>query len=328
MKALDRHFPHVGNTPLVYLPMLSPREDIKIFAKIESENPTGSHKDRLVSHILKKTKELGLLDGVRTLVEASSGNTAASVAYMAKQHGLESIIFVPASTSKDKTDIAEKYGAKIIHVSENFPYSGCTDYMDASKKYAENTTNCYLINQYNSPWNTDAHYHGLGREIAAHFTDNVDVFVSVASTGGTISGVGRYLKEINPDVRIILADPVGSIYHQAFQGKRNPALQKSAIEGAGKSSLTKNIDFSVIDEARLFTDREAFDMAQTLAQKYGMSVGGTGGANALIASQLAHEMNSAATIVTIFPDSGKKYASQFSDPEWIEKLGNHSPITA
>lgn len=310
----------IGNTPLVHIPQLSPREDVKVYAKLESYNPTGSHKDRIAFHILNHANETGKLEDVKTLVEASSGSTSSSVAFMAYHLGMGSVLFVPAQTSKEKMSLARSFGATVVPVSKDQPFEECTDYMQAKKKFVADNPSCFDLNQYKSPWNSDAHYRGLGREITDHFADTVDFFVTVGSTGGTISGVGKRLKEINSKVQIVLGDPVGSIYYPTYYNQTDYKLQKSAIQGAGKDSMPDAMNLLIVDRVERFTDREAFDMTQKIAKEFGLVIGGTAGANALIAQRIAHEQKSPATIVTIFPDSGFKYHSQFSNKDWQDNL--------
>ncbi len=314
----------VGNTPFRHLPSLSPQghSNIKIFAKLESENPTGSIKDRIAEYILGKAHSEGALDKITTIVEASSGNTAASVAFFAARRGLKSVIFVPEKTSREKVELTEKFGAKVIRVSLD------RDYMQAARDFSSSDGCYYLMDQYENPWNREAHYKGIGQEIIENMRQEpVHAFVAAGSTGGTISGVGALLKAINTDTQIILADPRSSVLYDKFYKLKdgaNVSAKDTALEGVGKRRVPGNMIFSVVDRVIKFSDKDAVDMIFKLTEYENLSIGLSSGANALVASMVANEYaqegQDVINIVTVFPDAGWKYESKLSDQQWLNQL--------
>lgn len=327
MKPTQKAYEIYNYSPLVLLESISnKKKGVYVYAKLEYYSPTGSIKDRIIRHFFERTRNTGILSGIETIVEASSGNTASSLAFFAGQNGYKSVLFVPEKTSIEKVNLAKFYGGHVIRVSKKEPYKGVSNYMDAAKIYSKEQKDRYFLNQYDSSWNTEAHQNGIGQELAIHFKEGKLYFISVASTGGTISGIGRRLKQENPNTKIILADPPSSYLSKAFKyaktGSRTIHTQelKSAIEGAGKERATNNIDFNIIDQVIEFKDKDAFFMVRHLLKDEGLFVGGTSGANAFIAKKIADKIDGPANIVTVFPDSGERYISKFSDPKWVNSL--------
>lgn len=324
----------VGNTTLSHIRCLSPEEhpNIKIFAKQEKENPTGSVKDRIAEAMVLGVLENDTEKKITTIVEASSGNTASSVALYAKIHGFKARIYIPYITSCEKEELTKSLGAEVIRgkKGENYMQNAC-DFVEANSETA------VLLNQYDNPLNAQSHYETLGKEIIEDMRGKpIHAFISVGSTGGTISGVGKKLKEHNPNTRVILADPYYSVlydeYHKykgnegkAIWGEDNPCNGESAIEGVGKKIVPGNMDFSVIDQVEKFGDCEALEYYYHLQKHENMSVGGSSAANALIAKKIAeeymdHSKDEEINIVTIFPDGGEKYKSKYENKEWLDQI--------
>jgi cystathionine beta-synthase len=280
-------------------------------------NPTGSYKDRIIAYMVQKSIEAGKIDENTTLVEGSSGNTGASVSMIASGMGLKSKVYVPDKCSDEKVAIIRSYGAEVTVIPA--PES----YEDAAAKKAQENESFYHIDQYNNPLNPEAHYMTLGKEIWDDMKGDIDVFVATASTGGAISGTGRRLKENNPNIKVILADPEGSIYKPYFDGKEDYMSYKKPfkVEGAGKGAIVEAMDFNILDEAMSFNDENAIAMVLRLAHDEGLMVGGSSGGNVWAALEVAKRMEAPAKIVTVIPDSGFKYLSKMFNPNWIKEIG-------
>lgn len=304
----------IGNTPLIEIE--SPNPKVKILAKLEMLNPTASIKDRIAKYIIEKAKEEGLITDNTHVYEASSGNTGASIAMLCALYNLKCSIFVPEKTSIEKINMIKSYGAQIeiIKTQSNQKYE------DAARLAAEKDPNAYFVDQYNNPWNLEAHYHTTAKEIWQQTEGNIDYIVATSSTGGTLCGIAKYLKEQNLKVKSVLADPVGSIYQDFFLNKKN--YQDSAkpylVEGAGKHYIVDVIDFSLIDDAISFSDQQAFNTAISLCNNAGLCVGGSSGGNIYASYQLAKKLQTPTTIVTLCPDSGLKYLSKFYNSKWLK----------
>ena len=307
----------IGNTPMVHLKTLDPKPGVEIYAKLEFVNPTGSYKDRIIQYMIQKGLDAGKINKNTTLVEGSSGNTGASVAMVASSMGLKSIVFVPDKCSDEKISIIRSYGAEVIVIPA--PES----YEDAAANKASENENFYHINQYNSQLNPEAHYMTLGKEIVDDMNGKIDAFVAAGSTGGTISGVAKRLKENDPNTKIILADPEGSINKPYFEGKEDYMSYKKSfeVEGAGKTKIVKTMDFDILDEAISFNDENAIEMVLRLARDEGLMVGGSAGGNVWAALEVAKKMEAPAKIVTVIPDSGFKYLSKMFNPAWLKEKG-------
>lgn len=307
----------IGNTPMVHLKTLDPKPGVEIHAKLEFMNPTGSYKDRIIKYMVQKDIEAGKINKNTTLVEGSSGNTGASVSMIASSMGLKSIVYVPDKCSDEKIAIIKSYGAEVgvIPASES--------YEDAAAEKAKENKDFYHINQYNNLLNPEAHYMTIGKEIWDDMNGKIDVFVATASTGGAISGIGRRLKENDPNVKIILADPEGSIYKPYFDGKEDYLSYKKPfkVEGAGKGILVDAMNFEILDDAISFNDENAIGMVHRLAREEGLMVGGSAGGNVWAALEIAKRMEAPAKIVTVIPDSGFKYLSKIFNSKWLKEVG-------
>jgi cystathionine beta-synthase/cysteine synthase A len=312
----------IGNTPMVHLKTLDPKPGVEIYAKLEFMNPTGSIKDRIIAYMVQKGVDAGKINNNTTLVEGSSGNTGASVAMVASSMGLKSILYVPDKCSDEKIAIIKSYGADVI-VKPESPVTPEEEYGRAAGIRAGNDSNCYHIDQYNSQLNPEAHYMTLGKEIWENMNGKIDAFVATGSTGGTISGVAKRLKENDPNIKIVLADPEGSVYRHYFEGKEDYKSYKKSfeVEGAGKGSLCATMNFDILDEAVSFTDEKAIGMVLRLARQEGLMVGGSSGGNVWVALEVAKRMEAPAKIVTVLPDSGFKYLSKIFNPQWLNEKG-------
>jgi cystathionine beta-synthase/cysteine synthase A len=312
----------IGNTPLVELTKLSPRKDIRILVKLEFLNPGFSIKDRIVRHIIRDAEERGELKPGGTIVENTSGNTGAATAMIGALKGYKVILTMPDKVSLEKQNSLKAYGAEVrIYPTAAAP--GAADhYVQAARDIAKEL-NAFMLNQYDNKKNPEAHYLTTGPEIWEQCGGIVDYYVASGSTGGTVSGVGKYLKEQNPDVKVVMPDPFGSIYYDYWKSRtiNEEAIGSYFVEGVGEDHLAKAIDFDVIDEVLQFNDQQAFTAARRLAQEEGILGGGTGGANLWGALQIANRLDKPATIITVIPDSGIKYLSKLYNDEWMHEKG-------
>ena len=311
----------IGNTPLVKLEKMSPNPKVEIWVKLEFFNPTGSIKDRIIKHIIEDAEKTGQLKPGETIVENTSGNTGASVAMIAALKGYKAILTMPEKVSKEKQKTLTAFGAKIFLAPTNAPPDDPQHYVNLAKKIAKETPNSFRVNQYDNLKNTEAHYLSTGPEIWKQTKGKVTHFVAAGSTGGTISGTGKYLKEQNKKIKVIMPDPVGSLYYHYFKTGNLPkdASCSYEVEGVGEDHIARAMDFSVVDDMYQFTDQDAFSMARHLAREEGIFGGGTGGANVWAAIKLAKTLKRKAVIVTIIPDNGIRYLSKFYDDEWMIK---------
>jgi cystathionine beta-synthase len=311
----------IGNTPLVQVQHLTAHiPHITLLLKLEFFNPGASIKDRIVKYIIDDAEQRGLLKPGGTIIENTSGNTGAAAAMLAATRGYKCILTMPDKVSKEKQNALKAFGAQTIVCPTSAPAHSPEHYVNVAKRLAEETPNSFRIDQYDTKKNPEAHYLTTGPEIWEQCRGEVDYFVASASTGGTISGVGRYLKERKPSVKVIMPDPVGSIYYDYFYKGTfpNDAVCNYQLEGIGEDHLAKAIDFKIIDEVVPVSDEDAFHYARILARKEGVLGGGSSGANVWAAMRLAETLQEPATIVTVIPDSGLKYLSKFFDNTWMK----------
>jgi cystathionine beta-synthase len=312
----------IGNTPLVQLTKMSPSKYVTILAKCEFMNPSGSIKDRIVSYIVKDAEQRGLLKPGGTIVENTSGNTGAAVAMLAAIKGYKAILTMPDKVSQEKQNALKAFGAKIIVTPTSAAPDSAEHYVNVAKRIAAETANSFRIDQYDNLKNAQAHYYTTGPEIWQQTQGQCDIFIASASTGGTVSGIGRFLKEKNPNIKVIMPDPKGSIYYDYFKTGTIPESGHCTyfVEGVGEDHLAKAMDFSVLDDVIPFTDKDAFFTARRLAKEEGILAGGSAGANIWAALKVAAELdNKPTTIVTILPDGGIKYLSKIYNDEWMKE---------
>ncbi len=310
----------IGNTAFVELVKLVPSKQVRIFVKCEFTNPSGSIKDRIVAHIVQQAEQSGQLKPGGTIVENTSGNTGAAIAMLAAIKGYRAILTMPDKVSLEKQNALRAYGAEIIVTPTSAAPDSPKHYVNVAKRIAAETPNSFRIDQYDNPKNPEAHYLTTGPEIWRQSKGEIDIFIASGSTGGTVSGVGRFLKEKNPAIQVIMPDPIGSIYYEYFKTGKIAAAGNCSyfVEGVGEDHLAKAMDFSVLDDIIPFTDKDAFLTARRLAQQEGLLVGGSSGANVWAALKIAAQLKQAANIVTILPDSGIKYLSKIYNDDWMQ----------
>lgn len=311
----------IGNTPLLKLEKIIPNKLVTLLVKCEFANPSGSVKDRIVDYIITDAEQKGLLKPGGTIVENTSGNTGAAIALLAAVKGYRAILTMPDKVSIEKQNTLRAYGAEIVVTPTTAAPDSPEHYVNVAKRIAAETPNSFRLDQYDNPKNPEAHYVTTAPEIWQQTQGKVDIFIASGSTGGTVSGIGRFLKEKNPAIKVMMPDPMGSIYYEYFKTGKIPQGGNCnyLVEGVGEDHIAKALDFSVLDEIIPFTDKDAFLMARRLSTEEGLLVGGSSGANVWAALKLAAELTEPATIVTILPDSGIKYLSKIYNDAWMKK---------
>ena len=302
----------IGNTPLVQLEKLFSDSGVQVFAKLEFFNPSGSIKDRIVAHIVDAAERSGELVSGGTIVENTSGNTGAAIAMIAAIKGYRAILTMPDKVSAEKQAALKAFGAEIVVCPSDAPPDCAEHYVQRARAIAGSTPNAFMVNQYDNPLNTDAHYHTTGPEIWRQMDGEIDYFVASGSTGGTVSGIGRFLKQQDPNIKVVMPDPVGSVYYTYFRtGRVDPSeIAAYEVEGIGEDHIAKCMDFSVVDEMMQFSDADAFEMTRKLAKVEGILAGGSSGANLFGCQQIVERLDRPVRIATVIPDTGLKYLSK------------------
>jgi cysteine synthase len=311
----------IGNTPLIDLSHLaSPKvAGVRVFGKAEFLNPGFSIKDRIVRNILDTAEADGELRPGMTVVAASSGNTGAATAMMCAMRGYKCIITTNRKCSAEKQNSIKAYGAELLVTPDGVPITSPDHYMNVPRTLiAENPEMYFDIDQYDNLKNPEGHYKSLGPEIMSQTRGTVTHFLAGGSTGGTISGVGRYLKERKPDVQLIMPDPVGSIFKEAYEsGGSHGKPKKFLVEGVGKDTIPGALDLKLVDGVVEVRDEDAFRMCHQLARCEGLLVGGSAGLNMHAAIELANSVEEPACIVTVLCDTGIKYLTKVYNPEYL-----------
>jgi cystathionine beta-synthase len=315
----------VGNTPLVKLNRVAKGLTGNFYAKVEAFNPGHSSKDRIAIHIIEQAEKAGLLTEGSTIIETTSGNTGFSIAMASIIKGYECILAVSSKSSPDKIDMLRSMGAKVYvcpaHVSADDPRS----YYEVAKRLHKETKGSIYINQYFNKLNMEAHYRSTGPEIWEQTGGQITHLVACSGTGGTISGTAKYLKEQNPNIKIIGVDAFGSVlkkYHETGKLDKNE-IYPYRIEGLGKNLIPGATDFKVIDEFIKVTDAESAHTARQISKTEGIFAGYTCGAVMQAIKQL-DELNTFdknSNVVAIFPDHGSRYMSKIYSDQWMEDQG-------
>ncbi len=300
----------IGHTPLVKLNKVTDGAACLVLAKVEYVNPGGSVKDRPAVAMLDAAERAGLLKPGGTIVEPTSGNTGSGLAMAAAIRGYRCILVMPDKMSKEKIDLLRAYGAEVVVTPSNVPADSAESYYGVANRLAAEIPGAFQPNQFHNHDNPDAHYHSTGPEIWEQTGGKITHLVAGIGTGGTISGTARFLKEKNPAITVVGADPEGSIYS-------GDTPRSYAVEGIGMNYLPETVDLKVIDEVVRVTDRESFLMARRITREEGLLVGGSSGTAAVAAAKLAQTLPKDAVVVVIFPDSGRGYMSKIFNDEWM-----------
>jgi len=313
----------IGNTPLVRINNITREHKVKaqVFAKMESLNPGYSVKDRIGVSMIDWAEREGVLKKGGTIIEATSGNTGIGLALVAAVRGYRTIFVLTEKASTEKVRYLKGLGSDIV-VCPAAAKPGTPDhYVATAKRIAEETPNSFYPDQYNHPENPAAHYRTTGPEIWEDTEGKITHFVASIGTGGTISGTSRYLKEMNPNIKIIGADPYGSIFKTYKESGHVPEGTPYLVEGIGQNLPVGNADVNIIDEIINITDRESFNFARELSKREGLFVGGSTGTIFAAALKVAKELDETGFVVFIVCDTGEHYLSKFYSDEWMkEKL--------
>ena len=303
----------VGNTPLVRLTKVTEGLRPVMLAKLEQLNPGGSVKDRIGLAMLEDAERRGLLRPGGTIVEPTSGNTGHGLAMAAAIKGYKMIFVMPDKMSAEKISLLRAYGAEVVICPTNVDRESPQSYYSVADRLTREVPGAFQPNQYFNPRNPEAHYHTTGPEIWRQTEGRITAFVCGVGTGGTISGVGKYLKEQNPAVRVIGADPEGSIY--------SGPIAPYKVEGVGEDFWPGTFTREIVDEFIQVTDRESFVAARKLARQEGILVGGSAGLALHAAIQVAVSSSADDVIVVLLPDTGRNYLSKFFSDEWMRQNG-------
>jgi cystathionine beta-synthase len=323
MKYSENILGTIGNTPLVKLHKVVAGIDALVLAKVETFNPGNSVKDRMAVKMIEDAEADGRLKPGGTIIEGTSGNTGMGLALVAIIKGYKLICVISDKQSKEKMDILRAVGAKVIVCPTDVEPTDPRSYYSVSKRLAEDTPNSWYVNQYDNPSNSMAHYEQTGPEIWEQTEGKITHFVVGVGTGGTISGVGKYLKEKNPNIKIWGIDTYGSVfkkYHETGIFDENE-IYSYITEGIGEDILPKNVDFSLIDGFTKVTDKDAAVYTRKIALEEGIFVGNSAGAAVKGLLQLKEHFKPDDVVVVLFHDSGSRYVGKMFNDDWMRERG-------
>lgn len=318
----------VGDTPCVRLNKVAAGIPGKLYAKVEYINPANSVKDRLGIKIIDDLEKSGKLKPGGTIVEATSGNTGAGLAMVAAVRGYKTIFVMPDKQSEEKRASLRAYGSRVVICPTDVEPDDPRSYYKTAARLVEETPNAVYANQYHNPSNPQTHYESTGPEIWKQFGGKIDVFFAGLGTGGTISGVGKYLKEQNPKVRVIGIDPVGSLYYDFFHTGQMTQPYSYKVEGIGEDFMPSTINFDFVDDVVRVNDKECFVMTRRLVREEGIFPGTSSGA-AVAGALKWLKLNGTPEMVccVLLPDSGSRYLSKGYNDAWMRENGFLEPET-
>ena len=309
----------IGNTPLVKLNKLTKGLKPLVLAKMESYNPGGSVKDRIGIAMIERAERAGDLKPGGTIVEATSGNTGIGLALAGAIKGYRCVFVMTEKSSQEKARYLKGLGADVIVVSAAAKPDTPEHYVTVARRIARETPNAILTNQYANPANPETHFKTTGPELWEATEGRLTHFVAGLGTGGTISGTGRYLKEQNPNIKIIGADPVGSVFKTYKETGKLMSASPYLVEGIGQELIPENVHLKYVDEIINVTDRDSFSTARRLCREEAIFCGGSTGTNAWAALKVAESAGENDIIVFIVCDTGERYLSKFLSDEWLKE---------
>src|SRR2546430_2849672 len=309
----------MGHTPLIKLNRLSKGLKPLVLAKMENLNPGFSVKDRIGVSMVEAAERAGVLKPGGTIVEATSGNTGIGLALVAAVKGYKCIFVMTDKASAEKSRYLKALGADVVITPVSAKPGTPDHYVSTARRIASETSNSFYPDQYSHPANPEAHYRTTGPELWEQTEGKITHFVSGIGTGGTISGTGKYLKERNPDIKVIGADSFGSIYKTVKETGNVPETTPYLVEGIGQEVLPVNAHMQYVDEVMNISDRESFDTARQLGRTEGIFCGGSTGTNCAAALRVARDLKEDSVVVFIVCDTGEHYLSKFHSDEWMKE---------
>ena len=307
----------IGKTPMIRISSLSEETGCEILGKAEFMNPGGSVKDRAALWMIEEAEKSGALKPGGTVVEGTAGNTGIGLAHVCNNRGYETIIYMPDNQSQEKVNLLRTLGAE-VRVVPTVPYANDMNFQKQAGRFAATLENAIWANQFDNTANSLAHYESTGPEIWAQTNGGVDAFTCAVGTGGTLAGTSLYLKEQSANVKIVLADPMGSaLYNWVTTGEATMTPGPSMTEGIGNSRVTQNLAPAKIDDAVQVDDQEMVDMVYRLLHQEGWFFGSSSGINLVAAVKIAKDLGPGHTVVTILCDGGSKYQSRLYNPEFL-----------
>ncbi len=315
----------IGNTPIVRLNRMGAGLKADIYCKLGYLNPGGSMKDRIALNIINEAEKRGDLKPGGTIVEATSGNTGMGLAMVAALRGYKCVFVMPDKQSMEKVKALRAAGSKVIITPTEVEPEDPRSYYSVSRRVADETPGAFYANQYHNLDNTEAHYKSTGPEIWRQTGGEIDVFVAGLGTGGTITGTGTYLKEKNPDVKLVGVDCKGSVYYDFWRTGEIVDAFSYKVEGIGEDFFPSTINLGLIDEVVQLSDKQCFDATRALARQEGIYTGGSGGAAVQGAIQYAETLDRKANIVVLLPDSSARYLNKIFDDDWMREHGFLDP---
>ena len=332
IKAHDNVLSLIGNTPLIRLNKITESLPGNFYAKVEAFNPGHSTKDRIALYIIEEAERQGILSPGDTIIETTSGNTGFSLAMVSIIKGYNCILAVSSKSSKDKIDMLRSLGAKVYVCPAHVSADDERSYYNVAKRLHEETKGSIYINQYFNQLNIDAHYKTTGPEIWEQTNGKITHLIACSGTGGTISGAAKYLKEKNPNVRILGVDAFGSVLKKYHETKEFDAAEiyPYRIEGLGKNLIPTATDFDLIDHFMKVTDEESAHTTREIVKREGLFVGYTSGAVMQAIKQYAEEgeFTEESNVIAIFPDHGSRYMSKVFSDDWMNEQGFFDSINA
>ena len=307
----------IGHTPLVRLNRLTEGLKAEVYVKVDYMNPGGSVKDRIATTMIDDAERRGLLKPGGTIIEGTSGNTGMGLALLAAVRGYKVIFTITDKQSKEKIDLLKALGAEVIVCPTAVEPADPRSYYSVASKLAATLPNSYYPNQYENPMNPEAHYQTTGPEIWEDSEGKISHFVIGLGTGGTVTGVARFLKEKNPQVKVVGVDPIGSLYYEYFKTGKVGKATTYVVEGIGEDFFPKTMDLTVLDDIIQITDRDCFVWTRRLARQEAIFTGGSGGGCVYAALQVARGLGREGFVVAFLPDTGMRYLSKIYNDEWM-----------
>jgi len=321
-RVYDNVLDAVGDTPLVRLNAMTEGLACTTYAKVEFTNPGGSVKDRIALQIIEDAEQSGELVPGGTIVEATSGNTGAGLAMVAALRGYKTVFVLPDKQSEEKRASLRAWGARVVVTPTEVSADDPRSYYKTAERIVAETPDSFYANQYHNPANPKAHYLSTGPELYEQMDGKIDVFIAGAGTGGTLSGVGKYLKEQNPEIQIVAVDPVGSLYYDYFHTGQLTEPHSYLLEGIGEDFLPTTMAFEYVDDVVRVNDHESFHATRELVEREGLFCGvSSGAAIAGGLKYLRRNDREGMNAVILLPDNGSRYLSKVYNDKWMEENG-------